>query len=118
MNYIIGALVSALFVFYVLLENTLSDNTALEKEIARLEMEKSHRALELATCQGDLDAQNQAVTILAEEYTAGLDEIERIKRKPPHVRYKKIYEIKEIKSNECIDIKHAINVLRTVRGVL
>ena len=85
-----------------------------DKEIKALQRDKATRSLELSNCVSDLQTQNDTVELIAKEYALGLQEMEKLRAQSERVRYEKIYEIKEMESDECEDIKRGIDLLRDI----
>lgn len=58
--------------------------------------------------------QNEAVSKIAIDLDEARRSLDEWKRKPPEVRYEVIYKIREVKSNECEDIKSVIGGVRSL----
>ena len=109
-------IVLSLIVFQHIRVGDLKDEVKEKsKEIKALQSDKATRSLELDYCKSDLETQNDTVELIAKEYALGLQEMEKLRAQPERVRYEKIYEIKEMRSDECEDIKRGIDLLRDVR---
>lgn len=115
MQYFIISLVSLILFLMYLVWDVSSDRDKLVSGIEGLQTEKATRSLELNYCKSDLETQNDTIELIAKEYTLGLQEMEKLKAQPERVRYEKIYEIKEMRSDECEDIKRGIDLLRAIR---
>ena len=64
------------------------------------------------TAKATIESQNNAIESQKVEYSEKLQELEDWKNKPSEVKYKEVIKYKEVKSNECEDIKAVINSMR------
>ena len=64
------------------------------------------------TAKATIESQNRAIDSQKVEYSEKLQELEDWKNKPSEVKYKEIIKYREVKSNECEDIKDVINSMR------
>lgn len=62
--------------------------------------------------KSSINEQNQAIEKNKTDYEAKLKEFEEWKNKPVEIKYQ--YITKEVKSNECKDIKDSINRVRSI----
>ena len=76
------------------------------KELA---IEKANNTVIKAT----IESQNNAIESQKVEYSEKLQELEDWKNKPSEIKYKEVIKFKEVKSNECEDIKNIINSMRS-----
>ena len=81
----------------------------LEKEINSLNTELLHRALESERLAAALKRQNEKVMLIKSDRENALSKLRKWKNKPPDVRYKTIIRYREVKSNECKDIKNILD---------
>ncbi len=65
------------------------------------------------TAKATIESQNNAIESQKVEYSEKLQELEDWKNKPSEVKYKEVIKYKEVKSNECEDIKNIINSMRS-----
>ncbi len=65
------------------------------------------------TAKATIESQNNAIESQKVEYSEKLQELEDWKNKPSEVKYKEVIKYKEVKSNECEDIKNVINSIRS-----
>ena len=63
--------------------------------------------------EGAIIDQNTAIESNRNEYEAKVAEYEEWQAKPAEIKYKTI--VKEIKSDECVDIKNALDELSTIK---
>ncbi len=66
-----------------------------------------------ATLEAAIKSQNTVIELNRNDYEAKLAEYEKWKDKPAEIKYKTV--IKEVKSDECIDIKNALDELSTIK---
>ena len=66
-----------------------------------------------ATLEAAIRSQNVVIELNRNDYEAKVAEYEEWQAKPAEIRYKTI--VKEIKSDECIDIKNALDELSTIK---
>lgn len=66
-----------------------------------------------ATLEAAIKSQNAVIESNRNDYEAKVAEYEKWQAKPAEVKYKTI--VKEIKSDECIDIKNALDELSTIK---
>ena len=65
------------------------------------------------TAKATIESQNNAIESQKVEYSEKLQELEDWKNKPSEIKYKEVVKYKEVKSNECEDIKNIINSMRS-----
>ena len=88
----------------------------LEKVQASYLVQGKELAIEKAnsiTAKATIESQNNAIESQKVEYSEKLQELEDWKNKPSEVKYKEVIKYKEVKSNECEDIKNIINSMRS-----
>ena len=66
-----------------------------------------------ATLEAAIKSQNAVIELNRNDYEAKIAKYEEWQAKPAEVKYKTI--VKEIKSDDCIDIKNALDELSTVK---
>ena len=66
-----------------------------------------------ATLEAAIKSQNVVIESNRNDYEAKVAEYEEWQAKPAEIKYKTI--VKEIKSDECVDIKNALDELSTIR---
>ena len=66
-----------------------------------------------ATLEAAIKSQNAVIELNRNDYEAKVAKYEEWQAKPAEVKYKTI--VKEIKSDECIDIKNALDELSTIK---
>ena len=66
-----------------------------------------------ATLEAAIKSQNIVIELNRNNYEAKVAEYEEWQAKPAEIKYKTI--VKEIKSDECVDIKNALDELSTIK---
>ena len=66
-----------------------------------------------ATLEAAIKSQNTVIELNRNDYEAKVAEYEEWQAKPAEIKYKTI--VKEIKSDECVDIKNALDELSTIK---
>ena len=66
-----------------------------------------------ATLEAAIKSQNTVIELNRNDYEAKVAEYKEWQAKPAEVKYKTV--IKEVKSDECIDIKNALDELSTIK---
>ena len=66
-----------------------------------------------ATLEAAIKSQNTVIESNRNDYEAKVAEYEEWQAKPAEIKYKTI--VKEIKSDECVDIKNALDELSTIK---
>ena len=66
-----------------------------------------------ATLEASIKSQNAVIELNRNDYEAKVAEYEEWQAKPAEIKYKTI--VKEIKSDECVDIKNALDELSTIK---
>lgn len=99
-------------IVYIKIINTEKDNlnTKLEKANAALVLEKANNT----TYRSILAKQNSDIENLKTDYENNLKDFENYKKQDFEVKYKELEKFKEVKSNECKDIKNLIDHIRTI----
>lgn len=115
MNYIVvalGVMLSISLYFNSVLSSQKED---LEERISIYSTNKEIRNIELQECLDTNKNLDIEISRQSDRYSSFLKKYEALKAQPEKVRYETIYKIKELKSDECEDIKRGIDLLRTVR---
>lgn len=92
----------------------------IKSELEKVQASYSEQGKELAiekanniTAKATIESQNRAIESQKVEYSEKLQELEDWKNQPPEVKYKEVIKYREVKSNECEDIKNIINNIRS-----
>ena len=92
----------------------------IKSELEKVQAEFSEQGKELAiekanntVIKATIESQNKAIDSQKVELAEKLQELEDWKNQPSEVKYKEVIKFKEVKSNECEDIKNIINSMRS-----
>lgn len=111
--FIIAFLVALLLSVGIYSRILLSQNKTLTTDLitknSLLEVEKTKNI----NLNASIKNQNEKIENNQIDLDTKLKELEEWKNKPAEIKYKEIIKFKEIKSNECTDIKNIINSIRT-----
>ena len=111
--FIIAFLVALLLSVGIYSRILLSQNKTLTTDLitknSLLEVEKAKNV----NLNASIKNQNEKIENNQIDLDTKLKELEEWKNKPAEIKYKEIIKFKEIKSNECTDIKNIINSIRT-----
>ncbi len=111
--FIIAFLVALLLSVGIYSRILLSQNKILTTDLitknSLLEVEKTKNI----NLNASIKNQNEKIENNQIDLDTKLKELEEWKNKPAEIKYKEIIKFKEIKSNECTDIKNIINSIRT-----
>ena len=109
----IGVLVAAILGLIVTLHVYKGKVENLSKDIQVLNVELVLTNTAKEALKNEIEVQNKAVEAHKNEYEIKLAEYQKWKDKPAEIKYKTI--VKEIKSDECVDIKNALDELSTIK---
>jgi len=88
----------------------------LQVEVAEMKSKYDSKSFEVERLEAVIETQNKAINELKVSEEKHLAELEEWKNKPAEVKYKYIkdiiYKDKEVKSNDCEDIKAVIDNVR------
>lgn len=84
----------------------------LQENTRKLEIEISNEKANNVTLSSTIKNQNQKIAEHQNNYDIKIKEFQEWKDKPAEIKYKEIIKYKEVKSNECKDIKSIINDIR------
>ena len=92
----------------------------IKSELKKVQAKYSKQTEELAVekanntaLRASIENQNKAVEKIKVDLENNLKEFEEWKNKPIETKYKEVIKYKEVKSNECKDIKNIINSIRS-----
>ena len=95
-------------------------NYFIKSELEKVQAEYSKQTKELAVekanntaLRASIENQNKAVEEIKVDLENNLKDFEEWKNKPIETKYKEVIKYKEVKSNECEDIKNIINSIRS-----
>ncbi len=91
----------------------------IKSELEKVQAEFSEQGKELAiekanntVIKATIESQNKAINSQKVELAEKLQELEDWKNQSPEIKYKEVIKYREVKSNECEDIKNVINSIR------
>jgi hypothetical protein len=87
---------------------------SLSSEIIELQETNKNLNINYKNSQIELKEQSEKLLSLSADYKQKIKELSDWKNKEPKVRYEKIYSIREVKSDDCEDIKNTIDDVRTI----
>ena len=88
----------------------------LEKVQAKFSEQGKELAIEKANntvIKATIESQNKAIDSQKVELAEKLQELEDWKNQSPEIKYKEVIKYREVKSNECEDIKNVIDSMRS-----
>lgn len=112
-NYLATTLASFLLVAAIFIK---FQNVEIANLESKLTQEKSNLALAAAnnaSLAAAIKNQNEKIELNKIDYEKKVKEFQVWKDKPAEIKYKETIKYKEMKSNECEDIKNIINSIRT-----
>ena len=112
----IAAIVMTIFVisFYIYIGGLKDDIAALEKEISTLKTDVAYKTLEKTRLENAIEKQNEHVKQVEANKALAMAKLKKWQKQKPTIRYRKITEVREVKSNECKQIKDSINNIRNI----
>lgn len=99
-------LIGALFVYKGKVEDLSRDIQVLNVELVLTNTAKE-------ALKNEIEVQNTVIELNRNDYEAKVAEYKEWQAKPAEIKYKTI--VKEIKSDECVDIKNALDELSTIK---
>ena len=114
-NLVVGGvtllLVIGLYFYIHTLKTQIQD---LRSQLSQNQVELANYKLESERYKNAIDAQNKLIEDLKVSKDDALTKLNKWKALPPKIKYKTITKIREVKSNDCKDIKNTINAIRNV----
>jgi len=108
---VVGIIVFALYFYIHGLNNKIDD---LESSLMKNQVKLANTKLESTRYKAALDSQNKEIEQLRAHTTLAEAKLKKWKNRPPDIKYKVIYKTREVKSNECSDIKSVIDGVRAI----
>lgn len=93
--------------------NLKSNIKQLNEKLTLTETKLIQEKANSQTLTGAIVSQNNEIEKHKVNYEANLTELEKWKNQPAEIKYKDVIKYKEVKSNECKDIKMVINNIRS-----
>jgi hypothetical protein len=114
-NLIIGGIIIALLLglyFYIhSLKVQISD---LQGTLKDTYVELANEKLQSTRYKSALDSQSKEIEALKHNEALAIAKLKKWQSRPPEVRYKTITKIREVKSDDCKDIKNALDAVRSI----
>jgi len=114
-NLIIGGIIIALIIgLYFYIHTLKGQISELQSTLKDTYVELANEKLQSTRYKSALDSQNKEIEALKHNETLAIAKLKKWNSKPPEIRYKKITKIREIKSDDCKDIKNTIDSIRSI----
>ena len=114
-NIIVGIVILLLVIglyFYIhTLKTQIQD---LRSQLTQNQVELANYKLESERYKNAITTQNKQIEELKVSKDNALAKLNKWKALPPKIKYKTITKIREVKSNDCKDIKNTINAIRNI----
>jgi len=111
---IVVAIVMTIFVvsFYLYIGGLKDDISDLEKEVSTLETEVAYKTLETTRLENAVERQNDHIKQVEANKALAMAKLKKWQKQKPIIKYRKITTVREVKSNECKQIKDSISDIR------
>ena len=86
----------------------------LRSQLTQNQVELANYKLESERYKNAIDIQNNKINELKISKDNALDKLNKWKALPDKIKYRTITKIREVKSNDCKDIKNTINAVRNI----
>lgn len=114
-NMIVGALIIGLFIsLYVYVDGLISQISYLHGKLKDSQIEVANYKLENERYKTKVNEQNEAIELIKTDRQQALNNLAKWRELPPKVKYKTITKIREVKSDECEDIKDQLDAIRSI----
>jgi hypothetical protein len=114
-NLIVGGVIIALLLgLYFYVHSLKVQITDLRSTLKDSYIELANEKLQSARYKAALDAQNKEIEDARFNESLAKSELEKWKALPPKIKYKTITKIREVKSNDCEQIKAVIDDVRHI----
>jgi len=114
-NMIIAAVIAAVvFGIYLYINSLNNDIDDLKKSLMQNQVKLANTKLESTRYKAALDSQNKEIEQLRAYTTLAEAKLKKWRNRPPDIKYKVIYKTREVKSDECSDIKSVIDGVRAI----
>lgn len=111
LNYIQIAVVAMLLVYIFILRSQVE---SLELDVNNIKLEKALVTANLGVYQGALKRVNQIIEYNRVDYEANTAKLKKWHEENPTIKYKTIIKIREVKSNDCKDVKSVIDSVSVI----
>ena len=114
-NMIIGGVIIVLITgLYFYIHTLKSQINNLQDLLKDNQIELANSKLQSERYKNALDSQNKEVEALKLNEKLSLAKLKKWKSLPPKIKYKTITKIREVKSDECKDIKNVLNAVKLI----
>ena len=112
-NLILGGVVIALLAgLYFYIHSLKVQIDDLQDNLKDSYVETANLQLQSERYRNALDIQNKEIKLMGINAQVAKEKLSKWKAKPAEVRYKVIYKIRKVKSNDCEDIKTQLDSIR------
>ena len=114
-NMFLGGIVLVLVVgLYFYIHSLKSQISDLQSSLKDNQIELANSKLEANRLKTVLDQQNKKIKLLKIDTAKKTKVLIKWKELPPKIKYKTIIKIREVKSDECKDIKKQLDIIRHI----
>ena len=114
-NMIIGGVIIVLITgLYFYIHTLKSQINNLQDLLKDNQIELANSKLQSERYKNALDSQNKEIESLKLNEKLSLAKLKKWKSLPPKIKYKTITKIREVKSDECKDIKNVLNAVKLI----
>ena len=114
-NMIIGGVIIVLIAgLYFYIHTLKSQINNLQDLLKDNQIELANSKLQSERYKNALDSQNKEIEALKLNEKLSLAKLKKWKSLPPKIKYKTITKIREVKSDECKDIKNVLNAVKLI----
>lgn len=109
-----GLIVALILGLYFYIHSLKTQILNLQSNLKDSQIELANYKLESSRLKSALTEQNQKITLLKVEKQSAVKALEEWEAKPPKIKYKTITKVREVKSDECKDIKKQLDAIRHI----
>ena len=114
-NLIVGGVTLLLVIgLYFYIHTLKSQIIDLKEQLNKNQIEIANFKLENERYKNAITTQNKQIEELKASKDNALAKLNKWKALPPKIKYRTITKIREVKSNDCKDIKNTINAIRNI----
>jgi len=108
----VAGLIAVSLYFYI--SGLKSNITKLEAKVSKTQLELANTKLESERFKNAVEEQNAKIQNLKVSKEESDAKLAKWKALPPKIKYKTITKIREVKSDECKDIKNALDAVKLI----
>lgn len=114
-NILVGLILAGVTAYlYSYVSGLKRDIMSLEVKVTKLQKDVVFKTLEKERLETAIQKQNYLIENLRAKESKAKRELAKWNSLPPKVKYKVITKIREVKSDDCKDIKNVINAVRNI----